>query len=59
MSVFVVIVLFPESAHRTEWQTGPWQPSIRSLAARQAGILDREVKQFERRIVIMESCDAS
>ena len=28
MSVRSVIVLFLENAHRTEWQTGPLQPSI-------------------------------
>ena len=33
MSASVFIVRFPESVRRTEWRTGPWQPSTRSLAA--------------------------
>jgi hypothetical protein len=33
MSVVSVIALFLESARRTEWQTGPLQPSIPSRAA--------------------------
>jgi len=28
-----LIVRLPESARRTEWQTGPWQPSIGPLGA--------------------------
>jgi hypothetical protein len=33
MSVLSVIELFLENAHRTEWQTGPLQPSIPCRAA--------------------------
>ena len=51
----MVIAWFPESARRTGWRIGPSRRSTRCSPPAHAGILDREIEQLQRRIVVGEA----